>query len=653
MKRFTAIALAALMVLTVFASVIPTSAVTVSTVEIRSPVFNGTDLEAMATAAGGSLSTNYTDFAGFYYELDDGVGSEAITISNGTANVSLTNTIEDGGLVYTTDVQNVSYEFDDWNKLPFTADEQVYEKLGFLAEEYVPIKSKPDKLSKLIMDSDKKFTLRTGQSLDLGDGYAITAQQVDVEGDKVWLELTKDGEFVDDEVITVSGTGTITAKDRTWEYDDDIAGETDVVLMRVHVKEVFQGQVDSLAVIKGIWLISDDIKTIESDDKFGKLEITNTGMGANGVGLTLKNENSITLTSDTVIDLSDGMKIKVADSTDDVRFYFMKEITEPGTHEVRGTVVNASATLGTPSIWNETSFAGFYYDIDDNVASESLNITVTDARTIAKEALIYTTTIQNVSYEYDPWSALGETYDKIGLFAAEYVPIKGKAEKLSKLITDSDKKFTIRTGQSLDIGGGFALVAQQVDVEGDKVWLELTKDGEYVADEVVDVTGAAENSSWNYKVDVGGETDVVLMRVHVKEVFQGQVDSLAVIKGIWLISDDIREIKSDDEFGKLDKITLGGNYLEMTNDNSITLSSDTVIELAEDMKLRVADSPDGDVRYYPFVEYTIGDAVEEPEAEPEAEPEVEAEPPEEEPGFEAIFAIAGLLAVAFLVRRNK
>ncbi|WP_235283081.1 S-layer protein domain-containing protein, partial [Methanosarcina mazei] len=33
--------------------------------------------------------------------------------------------------------------------------------------------------------------VRTGEQLDLGEGYAIEAKQVDVDGEKVWLEFTK------------------------------------------------------------------------------------------------------------------------------------------------------------------------------------------------------------------------------------------------------------------------------------------------------------------------------------------------------------------------------------------------------------------------------------------------------------------------------
>ncbi|QCR15271.1 S-layer protein domain-containing protein, partial [Methanosarcina mazei] len=102
-------------------------------------------------------------------------------------------------------------------------------------------------LAKLVLDSDDKYTIRTGEQLDLGEGYAIEAKQVDVDGEKVWLEFTKDGEFVDDEIISV-----VSGSDNTWEVElDDIQDEDDVVVLRVHVNQVFQGAVDSIAQIEG------------------------------------------------------------------------------------------------------------------------------------------------------------------------------------------------------------------------------------------------------------------------------------------------------------------------------------------------------------------------------------------------------------------
>ncbi|MDR6223499.1 S-layer protein domain-containing protein [Methanococcoides alaskense] len=564
-------------------------------VEIRSPVFSGDNLTDLIANDGNSVT--FTDFAAFYYDIDDGVGSESITFT-GTTDV-----IGEGDLVYTAELQSVGYEYAGWDD-----DGQTYDMIGFLAEEYVPIDQNPGILSKLILDSDEKYTLRTGQTLELGEGFAITPKQIDVDGNKVWLELSKDGNFIDDEVFnTVDNT-----EETAWEYDTTIGGEDDIVMFRVHINEVFQGQVDSLAIIEGIWLINDEVLEIDTGDTFDDLEVNSITTGPSGT-ITMDNaDNEITLNDDSLISVSDGIGIQTADpasGTDALRFFFVKQITEPGTHEIRGTVAEPTAP-GDVFTWDEANFAGFYYDIDDDIASESLTATVTvDNRTIAEEDLVYTAKLQSVGYEYAGWDDDGQKYDKIGFLASEYVPIDQDPGILSKLILDSDDKYTLRTGQTLELGEGFAITPKQIDVDGNKVWLELSKDGEFIDDEVFNTLDNTDETAWEYDTTIGGEEDIVMLRVHINEVFQDQVDSLAIIEGVWLISDEVTEIDTSDTFGNLEvsSITTGpsGTIIMDNVDNEISLNKDSTVEIAEGLNFRVADSENDDVRFYPFINYDV------------------------------------------------
>ncbi|MGB9133076.1 MAG: S-layer protein domain-containing protein, partial [Methanosarcina sp.] len=171
------------MVLTVFAS----AASAVDSLEVRGPVYNGSDIDSIIDTYGDgtTLTVDATDFAAFYYDINDNVTTESLSIKDvaGTEN----NIIGEGDLVYKTTIANVDYEHEEWGN---------YSVLGLFAEKYIPLKDKPDKLAKLVIDSDDKYTIRTGETLDLGEGYTIEAKQVDVDGEKVWLELSKDGEYV-------------------------------------------------------------------------------------------------------------------------------------------------------------------------------------------------------------------------------------------------------------------------------------------------------------------------------------------------------------------------------------------------------------------------------------------------------------------------
>ncbi len=688
MKRFAAVSLAALMVLAVFAS----CASAADSVEIRGPVYNGTNLDEIL--GGDDLVMNANNFAAFYFDLDDGVFTETLTIKTaGKDDPTTGNTIPEGALVYSTEINYTDFDYDgnDWTDADGETVTQ-YPILGFFAEEFIPIENgSADKLAELVLDDDDKYTLRTGEILDLGEGYALEAKQVDVEGDKVWLEFTKDGEFVDDEIISV-----VEGETGNWEVElDDIEDEDDVIVMRVHVNQVFQGAVDSIAQIEGLWLIDyENAFTIESDDEFGELEVT-----VSGATLNLESTDDITLNKDDTEDIAEDMAFLIADDDNYLRFYVFKEFTEPGTYEIRGQVVENTVA---DYEWDASSFAGFYYDIDDDVKTETLNITGAsvgdESVEIDENELAYSTTIGLVDFDYDgdDWEdADGETvtqYPVLGFFAEPYIPIEyGAADKLAKLVLDDDEKYTLRTGEILDLGEGYALEAKQVDVEGDKVWLEFTKDGEFVDDEIISVV-EGETGNWEVELDdIEDEDDVIVMRVHVNQVFQGAVDSIAQIEGLWLIDyENAFTIESDDAFGELE-VTVSGDTLNLKNDDTITLNKDDTEDIAEGIAFKIADTDSGDVvRFYPFVEVTIEGAEEdEPVDEPVEEPVVDepvddgnvtvdepvvdepvddgnvtddeepAEDDEDEgeeepdtPGFGFAFGLVGLLAVVYLVRRN-
>jgi len=494
----------------------------VDELELRGPIWNFSALDNDVD----QLVANETNFAGFWYDLDEDRASENLTVLDVDGD-----TIKEEDLVYTATPQKVttSHNFttaddEDWGDYPL---------LGFLAEEYVPVfEDGPlvyekdelaaydvDKLSRLLLDTDDSWTLRVGETLELEEGYAIEPQQIDVDGDKVWLELTKDGEYIDDEIIDVGNDN-----ETSWVYDQTVMGEEDVVTLAVDVDQVFQGTVDALVVIEGAWQIADDGTEIETDDTFGKMEVDSVEDE-----IVMELESDITLRSDTKQHIMEDLYFRVAEYSsgedENKRFYLMQEITEPGTYEVRGTVANEddwgtttqhlnwtatgdNVTDGDgDSVLNATegfSFAGFYYDLNEDMHSEWLQVRVGHLdgdRTLDDDGdhVNYSTHIQyptepEFEFEYD-----GDqfNYSKIGFFAEEYVPVfsENDAEtgsevgKLSKLLMDTDDSWTLRVGQTLDLEEGYAIEPQQIDVDGEKVWLELTKDGEFVDDQIIEADG--------------------------------------------------------------------------------------------------------------------------------------------------------------------
>ena len=380
-------------------------------------------------------------------------------------------------------------------------------------------------------------------------------------------------------------------------------------------------------------------------------------------------------------------------------------------NEIQGptaTVVNATY------IWGPQDFAGFYYDIDDDLGDESITMTITDDDVLDEPGgILYRTTAQKDDFDFDEW---GEYYT-IGFLAEEYFAgyIEADAdpkensylfdestdenlmvdEQLSKILTDDDDEYTFTTGTPLKLAEGYELSIKAIDLEGDKVYVELYKDGKSVDSAVVEPSTEnpmMEDKTYTYTKDMGDTEDIVVVAVHFKNAFRGAEQDLATVDGIWQISDAPTDVEEDTEYDKMtiQNVNSDEMSIEMDNeDNKITLNKNKDISLMENIRIKTADQDDitteNPLRFYIYEELVIeGEeevapepvvsepVVEEPVVEEPAEEEAVVEEPAEEeavaeepaeeepaeekngiPGFEAVFAITGLLAVSYLVLRRR
>jgi len=385
--------------------------------------------------------------------------------------------------------------------------------------------------------------------------------------------------------------------------------------------------------------------------------------------------------------------------------------------ELRGTVANQTAIEGgfnasnvSELVWMPQTFAGFFYDPNDNLGKEKLQITAISiaSRTIPKDGLVYSTSAQPkqlkvVKEAYagngiaaaaaglervatSALSANGEYYI-IGWQAEQYVALNGKVEKLSKLITEhgtsASEKKTLTVGETWEVGDGWTLTANSIDAKATprQVWLTLSKEGVKKDDKVISAGTGGKPIFTYVEKSICGETDVPLFVTYVDSVFAGATTDMVQLRYTWVISSTCTEIKSGDTYGKFKDASFTGKNITIDTDASITLSKDSTIDLMGNMKFRTADSDT--LRFYPMVEYQIVGPGGETGAVPlggtpvkttpkaNVTTNVTTAPPtapptapvtttaavvattKKEPGFEAFFAIVGLLAVAFLVLRQR
>ncbi|RLG22360.1 hypothetical protein DRN72_02215, partial [Methanosarcinales archaeon] len=278
----------ALAVLVLFALVaVPASATEVSELEIRSSVQD-------ATAANiATFTITADDFAAFWYDIDDGVSSEVLYYDNGAGasnpNGPLglaaggSNVIDEDELYYLSAPQQVDSEiglaFADANGndkidpgetfVPEDADIATYYKIGLFGDEYVALDGDPSELAKLIIefDSSDKKTLQTGEEWELGEGLSLVPMQIDLDGEKVWLQLKKNGVEIDSEVIDASSSAT--DLQRTYVYEDD----DDRAIFYCYVDAVFRGTESNIVQLKYVFLRSDDVMELDTGDDYGVFEI--------------------------------------------------------------------------------------------------------------------------------------------------------------------------------------------------------------------------------------------------------------------------------------------------------------------------------------------------------------------------------------------
>ncbi|NOQ48629.1 MAG: PGF-pre-PGF domain-containing protein, partial [Methanococcoides sp.] len=580
---------------------------------ISSPAFDEAD-DFSSWSSDSSWEINGQNYSGFYYNIHADAYGESLTIyENGTNGTRTLNTsLSQNSLVYRSVLFNVYPEF-AFMQQDNPASHFTYPIIGFAGEAYTPlVKGDASNLSRLMIDDDNSYVLRVSDTLELGEDYAITPVQIDVEGENVWLKLTKNGNFIDNAIINVGTNGT--TSDKTWNFEQDVGDVEDVVTLMIHVDEVNQSQVDSLCVIEGIWQISDESLVIEEGDVFGNLVVT--AMTSDSIEMELfepltllpGDEYNLFVTPENLI-------IRVADS-DSLRFNFVKQVNANELYEVRGSVAEPEFESDeiTWTANGDYSFTGFWYHLDSDQSSESLTLknVTNDTRVFEEGDVNYTATI---AYDLDPefnFTTKGSPnnemkYDVIGFTGEAYVPLaKGDASKISRLLIDDDSRYTLRTSDTLVLAEGYSICPLQIDVEGEKVWFELTKNGTFIDDAIINVgtNGTTSDKTWYYEQDILNENDVLTLMIHVDQLFQGTVDSLCVIEGVWQISDSAMEIDVEDEFGKLIVTADGsGGTIEMENNEALELSRDSEIEIFGGLKFRTADSPD--IRFYPFVTFEL------------------------------------------------
>ncbi|MFP4655362.1 MAG: S-layer protein domain-containing protein [Methanohalobium sp.] len=537
-----------------------------------------------------NLSRDYTwtamSYSGFYYDLDTNESSETMTISDIDRNIG------EGELEYTTRPIETDFEYNGFGS---------YQVIGFMAERYfagytddtefadedVSLMS-DGQLAKVLTDTDDSKSFFPGSELELEEGYSLHIIEIDLNGDSVFVELRKNGDEVDNDIVSAGDYYT---------YEKDLGSADDVPIIAVNFENIFRGTETNAVFVEGVFQISEDYTEVNEGDNYGKMEVDTVSASE----ITMSNDDSISLNQGDTISIMGKLNFIVADD-DTLRFGPFVDISEPGTYELRGTV-----TENETFEWTPLNFEGFYYDIDEGIKTESIEIT-RDGRSIDDGELVYTTQPAEVRFEFGDFN----TYEVIGFMAEKYfagytddtefadedVSLMSDGQ-LSKVLIDDDETKSTFSGSSLILEEGYKLRIVEVDLEGDSVFVELHKNGEQVDSGVV-----SGDDTYVYEKDLGSADDVPIIAVNFENIFRGTETNAVFVEGVFQISEDYTEVNEGDNYGKMEVDTVSASEITMSNDDSITLGQDDSIDIMNNIKFKVADS--STVIYYPFVEVTTG-----------------------------------------------
>ncbi len=222
---------------------------------------------------GSDMHLDGFNFSAFQYSIKKPPSHPLATVESLKLHFASNGTIKEDDAVYTTNTCKGSMRF-----------------IWFMGCEYRSLD--PDKanlLSKILICFDKydapaegntKKTLATGETWELKEGYSLVASQVDLVGNKVYLNIYKNGEAVHDEVLTPGDY---------FVYNETIDDVEDITLFTCHVDSAFRGTDSNVVILSVVRQYSDNPKKIGIGDEYGDFEVKEI----TDKKITLKNANTI------------------------------------------------------------------------------------------------------------------------------------------------------------------------------------------------------------------------------------------------------------------------------------------------------------------------------------------------------------------------
>jgi len=527
----------------------------------------------------GIIEWTANSFAGF---VPTGLESLRLNVSNGL--------VGEGEATYQTGIMDRAFAHREWGHYSTLSFLDENHFIGYpedcrIAEPMSLLSPGSSSLGKVLIDSDESYTIASNETLPLQDGYSLKLSDAE-EG--IIVSLYRKGELIDSQMVSTPSD---------YVYKTSMANET-ITGIAAGIKANVRLEPNSFYTIKGLFQISENTEKIDIDRKFGEMRV----VSISDSGIELDNPHPMSLSADQNFQLMDGISIRTsgADGSSD-QLYIYRNSTESDIPEIRGEVATDSF------LWTPRNFAGFYYDLNEDLGTEEIATTITEDRRLDGDVpggITYTTTAQQKDFEFAEWgqySSISFLGERCLAGYMEYSPLCTESgvlllayEKLGRVLIDSNKHQIIADGSNLSLEDGLTAKIY-IDKSCNSTFIELYRNGV-----LIDRDYFSMPNTYTYK-RMSSETGnmITILGIHIAKAGCSPNKGV-LVDGIFQISDDLIDVSVDRLFGKL---RIGAVYcdgldggIRMDNlDNTIILNKNLDCALAGNYHLK---SIDGDVMQY-------------------------------------------------------
>jgi len=177
-----------------------------------------------------------------------------------------------------------------------------------------------------VSDNKILLTLRATESSSasfLKEGYELVLKSVNSDG-QLYIQLLKNGQLIDETFIAplIYNARMV---DKTYYFRKDLGDTHNIILIAVHFCSIYKDAEQPMAIVDGIWQISDTPTQLNINQHYGKMSIRN--IDATGMCITMDNKgNPINLARKSDIELMPSIHLRTADN-ETLRYYIYKTET--------------------------------------------------------------------------------------------------------------------------------------------------------------------------------------------------------------------------------------------------------------------------------------------------------------------------------------